>query len=406
MTAGDTLPGPSALDVRVRRVMEDHWRPQGFTVPNADTYPHQWLWDSCFHAVIWAHLGEGERAVAELRSAFAHQGPDGFVPHLTYWADPERHVELWGRTMTSCITQPPMYGHAVAELVRRGVDVPDDVVAAARRGLDHLHERARPSGLVPALHPWETGCDDSPRWDAWCPTPWDREAWYEVKGRLVDALEFDEAAGGRAGRTGPVANPAFHPGSVVLTALVAFNEAELAEATGDTSVAALDRSAGLGSVLSPWWDGLRRTWQDAPGGDAAVSAPSGSVRTLEALLGVLAPSLVDDPQRSAVAFAEALDDEAFGGGCGPAQVHRQEPAFDPDAYWRGPAWPQLTYLLWVAARRRERWADARRLAECLVRGASRSGLAEHWHPDTGEAQGAHPQSWTGLAAVAWATEHA
>ena len=42
-----------------------------------------------------------------LRNVFAHQGPDGFVPHLTYWVDPGRDVDLWGRSMTSCITQPP-----------------------------------------------------------------------------------------------------------------------------------------------------------------------------------------------------------------------------------------------------------------------------------------------------------
>jgi hypothetical protein len=35
----------------------------------------------------------------------------------------------------------------------------------------------------------------------------------------------------------------------------------------------------------------------------------------------------------------------------------------------------------------------------LVRGAARSGLAEYWHPDTGAALGAVPQSWSALAAV-------
>ena len=404
VTAGDNLPGPAALDARVRQVMEDHWRPQGFTVPNADTYPHQWLWDSCFHAIIWAHLGEGERAVTELANAFAHQGPDGFVPHLTYWVDPQRHADLWGRSTTSCITQPPMYGHAVAELVRRGVDVPDHIVASARAGLDHLHRRARSSGLVPAFHPWETGCDDSPRWDAWCSAPWDPDEWFEIKGALVASLTFDEAAGGRAGTGGPVGNPAFHPGSVLLTALLAFNDAELSEATGDTSVEALDRSSGLGTVLGPWWDPRHTTFQDAPGGDATRSAPSGAVRTAEALVAVLAPTLVADPARDEAVFQTLLDDGAFGGACGPAQVHRDEPAFDPDRYWRGPAWPQLSYLLWLAARRSGRDAIARRLAEALVRGAAGSGLAEHWHPDTGEAQGARPQSWSGLAAVAWAVE--
>lgn len=399
----ERLPGVAALDSRTRGLLEEHWRPHGYTVPNGDVYPHQWLWDSCFHAITWAHLGEGDRALTELANVFAHQGPDGFVPHVTYWVDPDAAVAFWGRRHTSTITQPPMYGHAIAELIRRGVDVSADLVASARAGLEHLAARERPSGLVPVFHPWETGCDDSPRWDAWSGSPWDRQGWYEVKGELVESLEFGDT--GRGGTGGPVANSAFHPGSVVMTALVAFNQAELDEATGDTSVGAMDRAAGLGTQLSPWWDDEATTWFDAPGGAPPLRAPSGKVRTLEALTGLLAPTLVERPDRVDAAFDQILDREAFGGPFGPAQVHRAEPAFDPDRYWRGPVWPQLTYLLWVAARRHGRLDVSRRLAEQLVAGVTRSGFAEHWHPDTGEAQGAAPQSWSGLAAVVWSAEN-
>ncbi len=70
----------------------------------------------------------------------------------------------------------------------------------------------------------------------------------------------------------------------------------------------------------------------------------------------------------------------------------------PRRYWRGPAWPQLTYLLWVAARRRQH-PVAETLRDRLVAGAWRSGFAEYWDPDTAERRGAAPQSWTALAAV-------
>ena len=61
------------LRERVRAMMLAHWRPEGHTVPNAEVYPWQWLWDSCFHALIWAELGRPERAVTELRSCLAEQ---------------------------------------------------------------------------------------------------------------------------------------------------------------------------------------------------------------------------------------------------------------------------------------------------------------------------------------------
>jgi glycogen debranching enzyme len=78
-------------------------------------------------------------------------------------------------------------------------------------------------------------------------------------------------------------------------------------------------------------------------------------------------------------------------------VHRAEPTFAPDVYWRGPTWPQLSYLLWVAATRARRADVAAAIAASTVAGAARSGLAEYWHPDTGRGLGAVPQSWTGLA---------
>ena len=69
--------------------MEAHWQPEGYTVPNAVTYPFAWLWDSCFHAVIWAALGDDDRALTELAHVFRCQDErTGFVPHIDYQRAP------------------------------------------------------------------------------------------------------------------------------------------------------------------------------------------------------------------------------------------------------------------------------------------------------------------------------
>lgn len=383
--AGPNLPvDPSAVVAAARRVLEENWREAGgYTVPNGAVYPFQWLWDSCFHAVTWAALGEGERARRELVHLFRTQTPSGFVPHVDYEHDPRHHAEFWRREGQSSITQPPMFGHAVAELHRRGVAV-DDLLEPAARGLWFLlRERARVGGLVALCHPWESGGDDCPRWDHWCPGGWDPQRWYDVKGRLV-ATARHSADGS------PLSNPAFVVASCGFNALVAFNSFELAEVTGDAALA--DAATALTAVLDDRWDPHLRTWVDA--GDSAES--SGRVRTLDALLPVLVsarPDAVD------AAFTEMLDDTSFGGPCGPAQVDRRESAFAPRTYWRGPAWPQLTYLCWVAARRVGRTADADALGSMLVRGADASGWAEYWDADDGTGLGAAPQSWAALAAV-------
>lgn len=381
-----TLPvaahGRAALRVAARRVLDANWRAP-YTVPNATVYPFQWLWDSCFHAIVWAELGEPHRAVSELAHLFRTQSSLGFVPHVDYERDPRHHAGFWGREGSSAITQPPMFGHAIAELARWGVDVAA-LVGPARQGLGFLLEhRSRIDGLVALCHPWESGGDDSPRWDHWCPGGWDVARWYDVKGELVSSLEL-------APDGSPLANPSFRVAAAGFNALVAFNAVELAEVTGDRGLA--EQADALVTALDARWDPSLASWVDA--GDS--EATSGRVRTLDALLPALVSRRTDAVD---AAFAQMLDDRAFGGTCGPAQVHREDPAFAPRSYWRGPAWPQLTYLSWVAARRAGRAAESDRLARMLVEGARHSGWAEYWDADDGAGLGALPQSWATLAAL-------
>jgi hypothetical protein len=357
-----------------RSVLEAAWRAPGFCVPHAGTYPFQWLWDSCFHAVVWAALGD-RRAVDELRSALAHQSPAGFVPHITYWADPDHHASFWGRPLTSGLTQPPMYGHAVACCIRRGLPVGGDLVARAEAGLRFLLERRErtPGGLVAVVHPWETGCDDSLRWDDWLPD--DPTGRYDRKGELVAAVSRLDGD--------PVGSDTFAVGSVGFNALVVWNVRQLAEVgAAQDLVAPADEVA---AAVARRWDPVRRTWTDTDTG-------SGATRTLDALLGLLV-----DPRPEAI--TDLVDPAAHGAPYGPCGAHRDEPGYRPDRYWRGTAWPQLTYLLTLAVSAAGRDGEAGELARALIDGAERSGAAEHWNPDTGEGYGARPQSWTTLAAV-------
>ena len=348
-------------------------------MPNATTYPWQWLWDSCFHAVVWAELGD-PRASAELVAALSDQDADGFVPHLRYPGDgPGPHADLWGRDHTSSITQPPMYGHAVAELARLGVAPSSDLLERATAGLRFLLERRRRStaGLVELCHPWESGCDDSPRWDSTVADGWTPERWFEAKGALVGTIE-------RSVTGAPLHNPRFAVGSAGFSALVAWNALELCTITQDPR---LERDAReLAAAVDERWDPEAVTWLD----DGVTATGSGRVRTLDALL----PLLVA-PRPGA--FAQLADPSAFGAPFGPTGVHRAETTFTPRSYWRGSAWPQLTYLLWVAATRSGESTIASALAGSLVAGAVTSGWSEHWDPDTGAGLGARPQSWTTLA---------
>mgnify|MGYP003557345335 CR=1 FL=1 len=71
-------PDGDQLRRSARAVLDANWREPGFTCPNGTTYPWLWLWDSCFHSIVWAELGEPEpgRVVVDLVGVDARPGAD------------------------------------------------------------------------------------------------------------------------------------------------------------------------------------------------------------------------------------------------------------------------------------------------------------------------------------------
>lgn len=382
----DHTTGPIAAFVDT--MMREAWVDLGYTAPNTDVYPWLWLWDSCFHALIWADLGRFDRAVAELEQALAGQDSTGFVPHMGYQLDPDVAIELWGRRGSSSITQPPMYGHAIAALSRLGIDIDAALIDRAQAGLRFLvqrRQRDEASGLVTVVHPWETGCDDSPRWDQYCPgAGFDLATWRRHKVAMIAAVERGEAGE-------PLGNPGFGAAPVSFNALTAWNIRELASVTGDDEL--MPAADELATALARTWDPDRATWIDQ--GPASVS--SGRIRTADALLPLL---VVDDAEQRRSAVAALADPAAFGGAFGPPGVHPDEPMYDDESYWRGPVWPQLAYLLWYALGRGPAETEVGEVMRGrTIAGASASGFAEYWSASSAAGGGAVPQSWTGLALV-------
>jgi hypothetical protein len=376
-----------ALTGSVRRLMEEHWRPShGYAVPNPASYPHLWLWDSCFHAIIWASLGD-PRAAQELDAVLAGQLANGLVPHMRYGGSgPD--TWLGPLTRTSSLTQPPMFGHAARVLSDAGIPVSDGTLAKAKAGLDWLWENRRtPEGLLFVIHPWEAGNDHSPRWDDWgapgrtkadysraARTAWNKERMKEV---------FIDDDGAAKWSTSFVACPA------AFNAYAAFNLRELAAVTGDTALEA--RASGLAEAMDEHlWDTEEQLWSDLSvvGGGPSVRIPISD--------GVMGALVTADDAKARAALNQLTDHSRFGAGFGPANVSREHPAYDPDMYWRGPAWPPLNYLFQQAFRRLGMEQDSAALAELTARGATTSGWAEYWNPENGRGLGAVPQSWAGL----------
>jgi hypothetical protein len=382
-------------DVRVgaRRVLHDHWDSErGHTFPNRKTYPHQWLWDSCFASIAWAAVGEPERGVRELGNALSAQFADGFLPHMRY-AFP--NTERGPRTDVSSFTQPPIHAHAARVLAAHG-PLPDGMVERIGRALEWLWQyRRTPDGLLFLVHPWESGADDSPRWDSWVADylgardfrrlRWRRPKWSRFDRHLVAATVFD-IEGAAVDSAEFVAAPA------AFNALAGHAALEYAALSGDQSWAA--RAAELAEVMD------RQMWSEAEGlwSDVAIGGGGESVH-IPTLDGVLPALLTANSDRAERALNQLQTEGRFAARYGPTFVARTHPAYRPNEYWRGTAWMQMSYLARLAALRWDRTDLADQIADCSRRAALRSKFAEHWNPESGRGRGAIPLTWGALAAA-------
>ena len=382
-----TEPMSESLRERSRQVLEDHWDPErGWCVPNPATYPHLWLWDSCFHAIVWASL-EDSRAVSELDAVLAGQLPGGMVPHMRYGGQPP-DTWLGPLTNTSSLAQPPMFGHAARVLTDHGMWLSDTVLTRARRGLDWLWTNRRTAdGLIFVVHPWEAGNDHGQRWDDWeaprrAPELYRREVRTAWNKSLVHDLQFDDDGAARWSASFVVCPAAFN-------AYVAFNLRELAAVLDDTELTA--RADDLSSAIDAHlWDETQQLWVDLPvvGGGSSAGLPVSD--------GVMPALVTADSARARAALAQLDDPLRFGAPFGPANIIRGHPTYAPDVYWRGPAWPPLNYLFHLAQRRWGLTAQAGANTSRSARAAVVSNWAEYWNPESGTGLGASPQSWTGL----------
>ena len=151
-------------------------------IPSRDFYVHQWLWDTAGIAMGQVHIDE-EAACNELLSLMAGQWNNGLIPHIIYNPGETRYyppADLWQTTRftrdgvkTSGITDPPLIAIAAAYICEHVSDEQKkrDFITTLLPSLmayhDHLKRYRDPEdcGLITIVHPWESGTDDSPRFD-------------------------------------------------------------------------------------------------------------------------------------------------------------------------------------------------------------------------------------------------
>ncbi|MBU3751333.1 MAG: glycogen debranching protein [Mycobacterium sp.] len=409
-------------------------------------YPHMWSWDAAFVSVGLASLSV-ERAVVELDTLLSAQWANGMIPHIVFaegvdgyfpgpdrWACRQLAAAAPAGVQTSGITQPPVHAIAVQRILDRARSRGRSTRAVAEEFLDRrwddlvrwhrwLAEARDPSqhGRITIYHGWESGMDNSPRWDAVYanviagpmsrytradthiigdpsqrPTDgeYDRYLWLveEMKsvgyddGRLLTAMSFAVED--------VFVSAVF---AVACEVLATIGEdcnrpnADVRELYGwaQRFRAGVVSTADQRNGAARDYDLRARTWI--------------STETVAQFAPLLCGGLAHQQERALLKLFEGTrfcghPDLRYALVPSTSPVSRE---FRPREYWRGPVWPVLNWLFsWAFARRgwSERSLSLRREG---LRQVSDGAFGEYYEPFTGEPLGSMQQSWTAAAVLDW-----
>jgi glycogen debranching enzyme len=392
--------------VKLMRVNRRQSGPFTYTVPSPDSYPYQWFWDSCFHAVILSHF-DVSSAKHELLSLVHWQFKNGMIPHMIYWPGLEKGGQFptiegkhyqsihWGKRHTSSLIQPPMLAYAAWRIYL--VDGDREFLAGMLPPIHHLHNYLlrqrdpRHHHLVGLIHPDESGEDNSPRFDhALHMRSRQRiEENYRRRLRLIERYRTVRFVVARR------MDRAHWVRDVPMNAILVENlraEARIAEVLGDIHAAALAleraervkqamRTHMLSGCMMYSTYGLEyepirmKTW--------AIFAP-------------LFAELLTRAEADELVRGHLLNKREFMTPYGVPTVAKSEPSFDPMGFWRGPTWMATNWFIYVGLRRYGFDEEAEAIARTSRELLGKSGFREQYHPVNGDGMGATNFTWGGL----------
>ncbi len=386
-----------------------------YVAPALKPYPFQWFWDTCFHVVILARLGEHDLAKRNLRSLFAMQADNGFVGHMIFWNQvlPKRRTDImqarpsWQslRPHMSALIQPPFAAQALHALYEACGDrvYLGEMYARVRRHHEWLAKNRDfdGDGLMTIISPFESGMDWKASYD-----PALGYARRTTPRRLLYGSKLYWKAGGvdlgnfllgydlqriKARGRFRVKDAGFN----AIYAVDLHCMEKLAVLAGDDPEIFAERRRRLvKSMVELMYDAGSAAFYD-------VQEPgSKQIRVLTpTIFYPLAIEELDRDLAKRVVDAHFDSKSEFAALLPMPSVAMREPAFFPGEtpfIWRGPTWAPANWFLYHALKKRGFDGNAERLRGSLSALVEKSGFREYYDPSSGEGHGAREFTWSGL----------
>lgn len=412
-----------------------------WTVPAADLYPHQWLWDSCFIAIGLRHI-DIERAKTELRSLLRGQWGNGMLPNIIFDSNEQytRDREIWRsyispyapkHVATSGITQPPMLAEAVLKVGEKLRQTERrswyrEMYPAIVSYHEWMYEERDPhqEGLIILVHPYECGLDSTPSWISEL-RKHSMPFWVSV----IEKLRLDRAvnmvrrdtkhvpSGQRMSNIEALAywsalhrlrRKAYNSEAILGHPLFAIEDlvfnSILIRANGCLKLIAEDIGktlpesllAGIGraqKALEQLWDENSAQYFSR----SFISHKLIEETTIATFLPLYSGAI---PKEKAQHLVESLKQErTFWPKYPVPSVPLDSPHFNPNRYWQGPTWVNTNWLIIEGLKSYGYEEDAKELADKTIDLVSKNGMNEYFDPSTGGPEGAPVFSWTAALTI-------
>jgi hypothetical protein len=348
-----------------------------FTRPSVRTYPWQWYWDSCFHAIVWARFDRA-RSRRELETLLA-AARDGFIGHTIFWTGPVRgarrlfyNVPHRNVGMTSTI-QPPLLAWAWSRVVG---DPRAEPRIAAHHDWLRANRALEADGLLWIVQPDESGMDALPKFD-------------HVWGSRAQGLPLFPLLVRRNRELGWDARR-IEPRVCEVLTNTAWCLSELA----------LGRPSLTPAIVDSLWDEDAGRFADREVRPHHALLPSERPMTWDTLAPLALPDLPDGIAERLVALyrkhfeqwvplpAVAPDD--------PAHDRRERHLGLVRRHWRGPSWINAAWLVSLGLRRLGLEREAAQMAGRAVATVAAEGLREYYDSSSGRGMGAEGFGWSSL----------
>lgn len=398
-----------------------------YTLPSRRLYPYQWNWDSMFVALGFSEI-DLDRGWTEVESLFEGQWSNGMAAHIVFRRDQPGYFPgpgIWQsghQPPTSGLSQPPVAATVVRALYERDPVLGRDHVRKLFPKLMRWHrwfhtKRVMSGGAAIAVtHPWESGRDNSPDWDASMQAvdpsgiqPYQRCDLGHVDSamrptmadydRYMKLVEYGRSTGwdhAHITREGPfsVADPGIT--FILLRA--------------DRDLKALARYMGYRDSLfeiERWLRSAQRAadylWCPHQGAYVARDLRTGrhakgisSVSFLSFYAGI-ANSRRDE--RLLAHYHRIMDQVEWG----MPSFDPQDERFEPRRYWRGPTWAIINYLIARGFSQAGYYEESERLRLTTRKLILESGFYEYFDPVDGTGAGGPEFTWTAAIWLAWAS---